>query len=159
VGVSALPFARVHACMGAQPCAHAPRALLPPCRSRHAVYTHACAFRHSRTHTCTRVRTGLRRRPSSWAAGLAAIQGRACECGFLRCCVHAAHAQLCMRVGVSQPYGRHLRGRLTDPALSPPHPEPPRLLITDERGVVCSREEVDSRTGCCKAGSVHTCGR
>lgn len=33
-----------------------------------------------------------------------------------------------------------------------------RVYITDERGFRCTRDEVDSHTGCCKQGTQHMCG-
>ncbi|KAF5830924.1 hypothetical protein DUNSADRAFT_13832 [Dunaliella salina] len=33
------------------------------------------------------------------------------------------------------------------------------LYITDELGFMCSREEVDSHTGCCRAGTQHSCDK
>lgn len=32
-----------------------------------------------------------------------------------------------------------------------------RLLITDDKGVLCSRDDLDHASGCCKAGDRHSC--
>lgn len=95
-------------------------------------------------HACAVLHIGTSR--ASWASTCAVTPSRACKLTF-----GLTHRQ-------QRP--THLALHNPPPPLSPStmcHRTPPRSWVTDDKGVLCQRKQLDHKTRCCSEGTTHAC--